>query len=173
MKTTFRSIAVLPAVLLFTVTASPICHSEESNAGPKATERQVSAEQEANSVARQTIAVIAKLRGAKESAVTLRTSTNGIGGPFEVDTAGVADTKTEAEQLSRELGPSAVVILDHASATGFRTNWAFRNGVGEERVAPLDADSTRPGTKRLLVWPKGQSSPGAPRNITRHPHSGR
>jgi hypothetical protein len=122
-------------------------------------------EGDADSMTNKTLMIISKLRGVKPAAVTLRLTGNRSGGPFEIDITGVSDSMREAETLSRELGSKAVVILDHASLEDtIRTNWAFRNGIGQQRTAPVGTTGLRPGAKRMYVWPE-VPAPKAPSNV--------
>jgi hypothetical protein len=92
-----------------------------------------------------------------------------LNGAFEVDLAGARDLKREGELLSRELGHSAVVILDVAAASGLnRTNSVFRNGELRQAILPLALSGLSAGGKRLYVWPDTGRAP-APKTLPTPP----
>lgn len=116
------------------------------------------------SLSNKTVQVLARLRDVAPTAVKLKCGPS-PGGPFEIDLAGAADLKREAELLSRGLGLSAAVILDEAAVTGLnRTNSVFRNGELRQAILPLALSGLPAGGRRLYVWPDTGPSP-APKTL--------
>ena len=104
--------------------------------------------------------IIASLRGVEPAAVKIRASSTRAGSAFEIDIAGVKDASKEAEQLSKEFGAAAAVILEQVSDDGvIRTNWTFRNGKVEQRTAPAGPSGLGPRARRMYVWPESVSRP--------------
>jgi hypothetical protein len=110
------------------------------------------------------VLVLSKWRGTEPGAVKLRFG-KGASGPFEIDLAGAADVKIEAEMLSKDFGPAVAVIVDEATLDGkFRTNHVFRNGEARRTIAPVPGNVLAPGGRRMYVWPEGLG-PGTPKNV--------
>ena len=109
------------------------------------------------------VSVIAKVRQVPESDVKLRMSSERTNGPFEIDLKGAADWQREANELSKEFGSAAAVIVDHVSPDGrMRTNWTFRGGIMEMRTAPVASTNRAPKAQRRYVWPQAKLKPAAP-----------
>jgi hypothetical protein len=98
--------------------------------------------------------VISKLRGVEPAKVKIRTSAGGAGGAFEIDIVDAKDAAKEAEELSKEFGAAAAVILEHVSDDGIiRTNWTFKSGTVRQLTAPVGASGLKPRARRMYVWP--------------------
>jgi hypothetical protein len=98
--------------------------------------------------------VISKLRGVEPADVKIRVSVGGAGGAFEIDIADAKDAAKEAEELSKEFGAAAAVILEHVSDDGVvRTNWTFKSGTVRQLTAPVGASGLKPRARRMYVWP--------------------
>jgi hypothetical protein len=110
------------------------------------------------------VQVIARARGIDAGAVKLKFF-DAMSGRFEVDLAGAADLRQEAELLSTTIGTNYAVIMDEATADGrMRTNHVFRAGVVRRTVAPVVNQTLPPGGRRLYVWPETSKVP-APTNV--------
>ena len=108
------------------------------------------------------VSVISKLRGVEPAAIKIRPSGGRAGGPFEIDIHGAKDAAKEAEQLSKELGPAAAVILEHVSDDGvLRTNWTFKSGSVRQITAPAGPSGLGPRARRMYVWPQAEVKPPA------------
>jgi hypothetical protein len=119
------------------------------------------------SLTNRALVVISKLRGVEPATVKIRPSGNRAGGPFEIDINGAKDAANEAEQLSKEFGTAAAVILEHVSDDGVtRTNWTFKNGSVEQITAPAGPSGLGPRARRMYVWPQAAvKSPAAPTRV--------
>ena len=109
------------------------------------------------SLTNRAVSVISKLRGVEPAAIKIRPSGSRA---FEIDINGVTDVAKEAEQLSKEFGPAATVILDHVSDDGvIRTNWTFKSGSVEQITAPAGPSGLGPRARRMFVWPQAAAKP--------------
>lgn len=119
------------------------------------------------SLTNRAVSVISKLRGVEPAAIKIRPSGSRAGGPFEIDINGAKDAAKEAEQLSKELGAAAAVILEHVSDDGvIRTNWTFKSGSVEQVTAPAGPTGLSPRARRMYVWPQASvRPPSAPSRV--------
>jgi len=98
--------------------------------------------------------VISKLRGVEPAAVKIRAAATRVGGAFEIDIVDAKDAANEAQELSKEFGAAAAVILEHVSDDGIiRTNWTFKSGKVEQLTAPAGPSGLGPRARRMYVWP--------------------
>lgn len=112
--------------------------------------------------------VISRLRGIKLAEVKIRTSAGGAGGAFEIDIVDAKDAAKEAEELSKEFGAAAAVILEHVSDDGIiRTNWTFKSGTVRQLTAPVGTSGLKPRARRMYVWPTTAAlkPPAAPNKL--------
>ena len=160
MNVTARFAALTAAAVVFATDC--ICAEE-----PVASVQADATNAAAASLTNRALVVISKLRGVEPATIRIRPSGNRTGGPFEIDIDGAKDAAKEAEQLSKEFGTTAAVILEQVSDDGvIRTNWTFKNGSVQQITAPAGPSGLGPRARRMYVWPQAAvRPPSAPSRV--------